>query len=185
MKRLIPAILTVLILAAVPFSCSKDKDSSAEANQEKNIAALVESILSSVEGSYVVYQDGVTRVVVTPGDPSDSLSDDGSATVYYAGYTLPGSTLSTANLFVTNYKEFAEEVSWSVSDSTVFQSVVLSPSDKNLLPGLRRGLPGVHRGEESVILFTSKYGFGGSRNGTINAHSALAYQIWVQAVNKE
>ena len=185
MKRLIPAILAALAFAILPVSCSKDKDTSTEANQEKNIEALVESILSSIEGSYAVYQNGVTRVVVTPGDPSDSLSADGSATVYYAGYTLPGSALSTANLFVTNYREFAEEISWNVSDSTVFQSVVLSPSDKELLSGLRRGLPGVHRGEESVILFSSKYGFGGNRNGTINAHSALAYQIWVQAVNNE
>ena len=178
-------IATVLVLAAFHVSCSKESDTSRDAGQEKNIAALVETILSSIEGSYAVYQDGVTRVVVTPGDSADSLSAEGTATAYYAGYTLPGPVLSVSNLFVTNSREIAEEVSWNVSDSTVFQSVTLSPSDKNLLSGLRRGLPGVHRGEEALILFSSKYGFGGNRNGTINAHSALAFHIWVEAINNE
>ena len=67
----------------------------------------------------------------------------------------------------------------------MFHSVVLSPSDKGLLSGIRKGLVGVHKGEESLILFTSRYGFGGNQNGTINAHSALAYQIWVEDINND
>ena len=175
--------LSVLVLFAC--SCSKDTDTSIAASQEKVIEALVSSLLSSNEGSYAVYNGGATRVVFNRGEGSDSLSANGSATLYYAGFTIPSASISTANLFSTNNKEFAEAASWSVSDSAVFQSVVLSPSDKGLLSGIRKGLVGVHKGEESLILFTSRYGFGGNQNGTINAHSALAYHIWVEDINND
>ena len=172
-------------LALCICSCSKDSDTSIAANQEKIIETLVNSLLSSNEGAYAVYNDGATRVVFNRGESSDSLAANGSATLYYAGFTLPSAAISTANLFVTNYKEFAEAASWSVSDSTVFQSITLSPSDNGLLSGIRKGLVGVHKGEESVILFTSRYGFGGKQNGTINAHSALAYHLWVEDIKND
>ncbi len=169
-------IASLFLLAAVlcHASCSKDSDTSIAANQEKNIESLVSSLLASSENGYAVYNDGAVRVVLARGEESDSLSAEGSADLYYAGFTVSGSSMSVANLFATNNKEFAESVSWSVSDSTSFQAVSLSPSDDSLLKGLRKGLVGVHAGEVSVILFTSKYGFGSKQNGTINAHSALA-----------
>ena len=54
-----------------------------------------------------------------------------------------------------------------------------------LLEGLRNGLIGVRNGEQCKILFSGKYGFGDEEFGIIPTNSALAYEIWVEAVSND
>ena len=96
MKKKITTIASALsVLVLFACSCSKDTDTSIAASQEKVIEALVSSLLSSSEGSYAVYNDGATRVVFDRGEGTDSLSVNGSATLYYAGFTIPSASISS------------------------------------------------------------------------------------------
>jgi len=114
----------------------------------------------------------------------DSLLWDGKVTLRYACYVLASATLSSSNLVATNVKSIATSAGWTLTDTTQFQSTTLT-LDKTLLEGLRLGLYGVQPGDEGVILFNGKFGFGNHIQGTIPALSALAYQIWIESIENE
>ena len=59
----------------------------------------------------------------------------------------------------------------------------LKLDDKDIVPGLRRGLAGVKEGQECFILFSGKYGFGKHELGTIPANAALVYHIKVESIS--
>ena len=178
--RYIAAACAALLIAGT--SCSKKALETVYSSQEKNIEALVKS-LSGTDGTAKVEQlDGVTRITVVQGDGA-ALEGKGKATFLYAGHFINSSTLSVSNLFVTNSKAYADKLKWSVSDTAAFQPLTVDLRQDDLLEGLRKGLPGVRAGDECYLLFTGRYGFGKGRMGTVPVHSALAYHLWVQAVD--
>ena len=102
---------------------------------------------------------------------------------YYAGYVFNGN-ISSSNLFATNHEPTATSSSFNAPGFPL-EVRIEDMSDSQLLKGLYNGLVGVQAGEECVILFSGKYGFGKKAVGTIPANSALAYHIWVESINND
>lgn len=176
-------LLTVAatLSAAMLASCEKDTDT-LFSNQEDKIASYVSSYLEDTT-KRAVYNGGSVRLVAAEGSGLDSLGASGKATINYAGYVFSGS-VSKSGLFATNMAEVGLEASWDLSDSTAFTPVQVDMRDKGLVTGLRNGLLGMKAGEEAIILFSGKYGFGKRPLGTIPANSALAYHVWVVSLDE-
>lgn len=174
-------LICALAAAAALFSCSKENIKTTYSTQEGYIESFLNSQLASDSTYYVVSNKGSQRLVVKEG-AGDSLAADGTVAFYYAGFVMASSTLSASNLFSTNNKELAGSQGWDLSDTTFFVPDTLSLSGSRLVEGLRNGLLGVKAGEECVILFSGKHGFGDRQLGTIPANSALAYHVLVTYV---
>ena len=174
------AIIYALILAFMAVSCTKEAQKTLYEKQEKLIENFVNAQLSANEEAEVVYNGGSVRVIVAAGDSEDTLSSDGTVSFYYAGYTLSGTAVSQSNLFATNREDIAS--GWDLSVEDAFEPVILKLDEASLVEGLRTGLKGVRTGEECYILFNSKHGYGDKAYGTIPAHAALVYRIWVNSI---
>lgn len=176
-------IIAIIFSALVIYACSKEEIKTTYSRQETNIETLVNSMMSSVDTAYVVYNKGVTRLVTVYGQEGDSLKSNGTVSFYYAGYVLTGSSISNSNLFATNSSEIAAAAQWTLSDESAFELKTVKLDDKDLVEGLRRGLVGVKPGQECYILFSGKYGFGKRPLGTIPANAALAFYIRVESIS--
>mgnify|MGYP002624861820 CR=1 FL=1 len=179
MKKSILIIAAAVMVSAV--SCMKQQIQSYYDNQESNI----EKFVDAAKGIRTVHNGGSTRVVMVEGDSADSLASNGIVSFYYAGYVMTGSSVSTSNLFATNFQDFATSSNWNITDTTGFVVETVKLDEEDLLPGLKNGLKGVRGGEECYILFTGKYGYGSHESGTIPAKSTLAYHIWVESISNE
>lgn len=175
-------LLVTLIALIMVFACSKEEVKLRYSRQEQNIESFVNSTLKSVDTAYVVYNKGVTRLVVVPGE-GDSLSVNGTVSFHYAGYVLSGTSVNASNMFATNSEEVAKGSGWTLSDDSVFEVKTVKLSESGFVKGLKYGLEGVKAGQECYILFSGKYGFGKRELGTIPANSALVYRIWVESVS--
>lgn len=182
-KTLALTLIAAAGIASALVGCTKEDVKTKYSRQEQNIESFVKSIKSKVDTSYAVYQNGVTRLVTTYGVGTDSLSSHGTVSFYYAGYVLNNASLNTGDMFATNSKDVAASAGWSLTDESVFEVKTLKLDDKDIVPGLRRGLVGVKEGQECFILFSGKYGFGKHELGTIPANAALAYHIKVESIS--
>lgn len=179
--KTITTIISIIILAA---ACQKEQETATFNAQEKRISTYVTAQLKADTSYRAIYKNGTTRLVIKKGT-GDSLSTSGTVSFYYAGYVFPSTTISSSNLFSTNYKEIRDAASWKLSDTTAFNILTLNIKSTDFLEGLKRALPGVKGGEECYILFSGKYGYRKRQVGTIPANSALAYHIWVESINNE
>ena len=177
-------MLSVLTVAAMAVSCTKESVKTMYSTQEKWIESFINSQTSSNEDAYVVSNKGSQRVVVATGE-GEELSENGTISFYYAGYVLKSSSISSSNLFATNKEEIATAASWNTSSEDRFDILTLNLSEADLVEGLKNGLVGVKGGEECYILFSAKYGFGKKPLGTIPANAALAYHIWAESTSNE
>jgi len=173
--RMIMALCLLLGICA----CTKSSIESTYNTQEVNIDSYVEKYLSSSPDTRVVYNESVVRMVLTEGEGAE-LDKEGSATVYYAGYIFNNGTMNASTLFATNDSDVAATSNWTISDESVFAPVELSLKG-DLVEGLKLGLRGARKGEDCLILFSGKYGFG-RQVGTIPANAALAYRVQVKDV---
>ena len=176
--------MIALIALVMVFACSKEEVKLRYSRQEQNIESFVNSTLKSVDTAYVVYNKGVTRLVVVPGD-GDSLSVNGTVSFHYAGYVLSGTSVNASDMFATNSEEVAKGSGWTLSDDSVFEVKTVKLSESGFVKGLKYGLAGVKAGQECYILFSGKYGFGKRELGTIPANSALVYRIWVESITND
>lgn len=175
-------VSAVLVAAALVSGCTKQSLENTYNNQESKIDTYINSLLAKDENLRVVHNSGAHRVVLVEGE-GDELTSRGSVAFYYAGYVFTNG-LSASNLFFTNDQATAESANWKVTGAD-FSVKVEDMADAELLKGLRNGLVGVKGGEECVIVFSGKYGFGKKAVGTIPANSALAYHVWVESVNND
>ncbi len=114
----------------------------------------------------------------------DSLRAGGTAVVWYACYTLRGSSLSISDLVATNDEELADSAGWDLSDKSRYHPDTLR-LDGSLVRGLQDGLDGVRIKDECFVLFTGEFGFENRERGTIPAGSALAYHIAIVNIDNE
>ncbi|MCQ2147139.1 MAG: FKBP-type peptidyl-prolyl cis-trans isomerase [Bacteroidales bacterium] len=161
--------------------CIKENAELMYSNQETKIDSFVKSTLDKNPSYTVTYNHGSVRITVVEGN-GPALEKKNSVSILYAGYTFNGG-LSSSGLFATNIKEIAKDSGWDVSDDSAFKPITVSPSDNNLVDGLANGLVGVKEGEECIILFSGKYGFGKKQNGTISANSAIAYHVLATSIS--
>ena len=189
MKKSTRILASALLVAALVPACNKEAVQLAYDKQEANIASFVEAQLKADNTATVTYKDGAVRVVLhdtlrREGLLADTLRTGGTVSFYYAGYTLPSSSVSSSNLFATNHKQTADAAGWRLSDTTAFKIQTLTLDD-SLLDGLQRGLEGVRNQDECYILFSGKYAYGSRIQGTIPARSALVYHIWVNSISND
>ena len=72
---------------------------------------------------------------------------------------------------------------WATTDPDAFNELTIDMAEDGLIEGLRKGLEGARPGDQLVVLFNSKFGFGRKAVGTVPANSALAYQLWITGVD--
>ncbi len=172
-----------LLTAALAFSsCIKEKLEETYNKQAEQIDKYVSSEKEKNEAYSVAYNEGSVRLTKVAGE-GPALAENGSVSLYYAGYTFSGS-LSSSNMFGTNHQETAEGASWNLTEPE-YSLLEIDMNDEGLLKGVWNGLIGVQAGEECEILFSGKYAFGNSRFGIIPARSALAFKIWVVGVSND
>ncbi len=178
------AALAVLILGAATMllGCSKQSLQTTYDNQDKKIDQFIQSQLNSGSAVRVYADGGVNRLVAVEGEGTDSLSTSGTVTFFYTAYTFSGS-VSKTNIFSTNDPETIKSGTWSGVTDADTTAVTVNLQSSDLVQGLRRGLFGVRKGENCMILFSGKYGFGNKSIGTIPANSALLYDVRVTAID--
>lgn len=182
MRRfLVISFVLILVLAA---SCGKSQLASTYDTQEKNIESIVSTLVSRNDSATVDRIKDAVRVTVAYGD-GPALEKGGAVAFYYAGYYISGSSLSSSNVFATNYETFAKSIKWSVTDSTAFDIKTVRLSSDELVEGLRDGMEGVKGGDECYVLFNGKYGFGKKKIANVPSNSALAYHIWIKSVSND
>ena len=189
MKKSTRILASVLLLAGLVPACNKESVQLTYDKQETNIASFVDAQLKKDETATVTYKNGTVRVVLhdtlqREGLLADTLRAGGTVSFYYAGYTLSGANVTSANMFATNHKETADAAGWRLSDTTAF-TIATIVLDDSLLDGLQRGLEGVRGQDECYILFSGKYAYGNRVQGTIPARSALVYHIWVNSISND
>lgn len=180
-KKTFCAALAAIIFAAA--GCTKQSLEQTYNKQESKIDSFVTSTLSKDENCTVSYNDGAVRLTLVPGEGPE-LSKDGVISFYYAGYVFNGS-ISPSALFATNHEETASAARWNISGDDAFTIVSAELASAGFVDGLAKGLVGVKAGEECIILFSGKHGFGKKSVGTIPANSALAYHIWVSSISND
>jgi len=183
----------ILLLASafiIFSSCVKEKLETTYNRQEDQIDKYIASNMyvkytedgeTRTDTLEVVYNGGSSRLILEEGT-GEKLTDKGTVSFYYAGYTFTGSKPSTSTLFTTNHQETA--ASWALTDQN-FSLYTIDMSDAELIDGLRKGLIGVRSNEHCQILFSGKYAFGKKALGIIPANSAVLFEIWVEAVSND
>ena len=180
-RRNIAAAMLAAILCVASTGCRKQSLESTYSSQEERIDSYITSQMESNEDYELVHNNGSNRIIIQAGS-GNALAPGGTVSFYYAGYMFSGS-ISASNMFATNWQAVAEESGWSLTDADYSVKTVRLTEDE-LIDGLLYGLEGVRAGEECLILFSGKYGFGNRQVGTIPANSALAYHIRVESVSE-
>lgn len=175
--------LAVLAVALAMFSCSKEGVDKEYAVQETNIEKIVETMLAGEDNQSVLVSNKCSQRVIMKAGEGEGLGRNGTVTFRYAGYTITSTSISSSNLFATNHEETAASAGWSLEGEGLFEPVTLKLPEAGLVKGLADGMEGVKSGEECMILFSGRYGFGKHDLGTIPANSALAYHLWVENVS--
>lgn len=172
-------ILTASALLAA--SCTKQSLETLYSSQESAIDSYIESLLEQNPDTEIeiVYNNGSNRAVLVQGDGTEA-GQGSTVTVSYAAYIFSRG-ISSSNLIATNDEAIATEAGWTVTEPD-YTPVSINLSDKDLIDGLKNGLQGVKPGEECIILFSGKHGYGKKKHGSIPANSALAYHINVLSV---
>lgn len=182
MKNLVKILLLSFVLFV--FGCSKSDIETQYANQETRIESFLNAQLSANPEAYTVSNGGVERLVLVEGSGAE-LESNGTVSFYWAGYVMNGNNLTSNNLFATNVEELATAAGLDTSDSAVYSIRTLDLSDTELIEGLQKGMKGVKGGQECIILFSGKYGYGNKSLGTIPANAALAFHLWVESVSND
>lgn len=165
-------------------SCAKAQLRKTYEKQREYIEQIASTQLTTDSTATLSENGGVLRITLhdTLGTDRPALAEGGTVTLHYACQLITGSSLSaTSNLMDTNHAGTAQTAKWNTGDSSRFSPVTLRV-DKLLVEGLRLGLPGVRAGDECYILFTGEKGYGAKTRGNIPAGSALAYHLWIGAV---
>ena len=150
-------LATVLLIA---ISCESEVRE-ANINQNKYIDDYIQRQYPDNE---IVRYEGAVRVVLTDtlrGVPSVAQGD--SVYLYYAGYTF-GQNGPTGQF--------------------VLDSGMVRVGKGDLITGLDRGLVGAHLGEESLILFPARLGYGTDAVGLVPENTALMFDLVVARIKK-
>ena len=173
-------LIAIIAAAALSAACTKSEINNTYTSQSEKIEKYVSTLLDSNPDMRVVYNESVLRLVTAEGSGTE-LEQGGTASILYAGYNFNTTSMSKSTLFATNDSDVAASNGWTLTDESIFDAVDVCLSDDDIVKGLRMGLEGAREGEECLILFSGKYGFG-KQVGTIPANAALAYSVKIQKV---
>jgi len=146
--------------AASLFCSCESENALAIVNQEAKIDTY---ITSNYKDNEVVRNGGSNRVIVSAGDSTAFVEKGDTVSLNLVGHVFTG------------------------TPSTEFYSsdVTLPVDEKNMMEGLCNGLVGATPYEESVILFSAKYGYYNSAVGLVPAMSSLMFKVTVLNIVKK
>ena len=161
--------------------CDKSTLELKYAEQEKRIEQFINSTLSknNLDENALTRNGGSNRITIVPGE-GEALIKGGKIEMLISGYIFNGN-ISANSLFYTNDEAIAQQAKWD-TESNIFGPETFTLNEKDLLKGLVYGLEGVKAGEECIVIFSGKYGFGKHKTGIIPANSALAYIVKVVSI---
>ena len=153
-------LIAAFVLSLTLVSCESDKALSI-VNQEKAIDTY---ITSKYPNNEVVRNGGSNRIIISRDSSRmmPKIAKGDSAYIYYRGYVF---TNSPSTLF-------AED------------SAFVKVGSGKLIPGLDNGLVDAELGEESLILFSAKYGYYDQSVGLVPSMSALMFDVFVSMIKK-
>jgi len=132
----------------------------ANVNQDKYID---DYITANFADNTVYREDGVCRVVITPGQASAPVVEKGdSVYLFYAGYT---------------FGQNGPEAQFTLDSSMV-------RIGSGLVRGLEKGLPGAQLGEESLVIFSADDGYGSTQVGLVPENTALMFDVIIADIKK-
>ncbi len=171
---LLPALC---LLGGILFSCSSNEKQNAIIKQEENIDKYLST---TFKDSVVIRRNGSNRVVTRVSPAGNVLEYGDTIYMYYAGWVFNS---RPTTLFATNWESVARNNNFVLTDSnwTILKACY---DEHSFIPGLNDGLYGIREGEDAVIVFSAKYGFGDSAVGLVPALSALLYEVLVIRIDK-
>ncbi len=151
----------LILIASLTFfamtACQADK-LIVLTNQEEQIDSYISKEFPENE---VLRLDGANRIIITPGSgPQAAIGD--SIRFSYEAYVFQGRPVG---------------MFWSDSANVVLGS-------RYLVEGLNRGMEGMRLGEQSLIIFSAKYGFYDQSPGIVPSMSALMYNVLLTGIKK-
>jgi len=171
---LLPALC---LLGAVLFSCSSNEKQNIIIKQEESIDKYLSS---AFKDSVVIRRNGSNRVVTRISPAGNVLEYGDTVYMYYAGWVFNNQPTS---LFATNWESVARDNNFVLTDSD-WDILKTCYDEHSFIPGLNDGLYGIREGEDAIIVFSAKYGFGDSAVGLVPALSALLYEVLVIRIDK-
>ncbi|HIZ85745.1 MAG TPA: hypothetical protein IAC04_04570 [Candidatus Coprenecus stercoravium] len=180
MRTLRIAVIATAAVAAF-LSCTNQDKQLTIADQE---AAIDNYVAQNFAENPVSYHNGSVRVTIIDSSfiaPPDSLVYGDTLSFFYAGYVF---TNGPSDLFSTNNKAVAAQNNFSLTDSDSTAKELVFTKDC-MVPGLVNGLYGVKERGHYIILFSAEHGFYDRYVYNIPKLSALAFEVWIEAVRKK
>lgn len=160
MKSPIRPCLLLAALLLLTCSCASEVRE-ANINQNKYIDDYIHSRYPDND---IVRNDEIVRIILVDtlkGVPAIETGD--SVYLFIAGAT------------------FAQN---GPTDIFMIDTTTVRVGKGDLIEGLDKGLVGAHLGEESLILFPSKYGYGRNSVGLVPENTALLFNVAIAAIKK-
>lgn len=152
-------IILILLTIFAAVSCESEKEL-ALVSQESQIDSYIQQTFAEYP---LVRSNGTNRVVLQEGTTSVKAAKGDSLELIFEGYifTLKGPSLKF------------------VSDTAM-----VALDNSSLIKGLEYGLEGASHGEESVIIFSAKYGYQDKAVGLVPSMSPLLFNTFITKIKK-
>lgn len=149
MKRFLLFIPVLVLFVA----CESDNELTILSQED----AIDKYILGNFPENEVVRSNGSNRVIISQGVDNASVAKGDSVTMIIEGYVFDG---APTKLFLQD-------------------SVKVSVTRNEMVQGLYDGIIGADLYEQSLIIFSSKYGYYDEQVGIIPSMSALMYNVLI------
>lgn len=157
----------------ISVSCAKEDRNNTIIDQEKSI----DTYISGLSDVTVIRKGGSNRLIVLAGAGDDSLAFGDSVYFYYSAYTFSS---GKGTLFATNDTIVAKANGFSASGEPYAAKLGVT----DMVSGLKNGMLGMKKNENSNIVFSAKYGFNNSVVYNVPKLTPLFYDITVTKIIK-
>lgn len=191
--------LRMVVAVLFFFSCSKTDEQLNETAQESSIDTYMNNYVTTEntkrekeieDGKETDYYPeflemelkGGARVILLEASKEGSalfLERGDSVSFYFAAYLFSN---GPSTLFATNDAGVAEDA--LVLDDMEFGAKKKLYDSDNLIRGLYDGLEGASEGDQLMIVFSSKYGYGNSSVTSVPKLSPLLYLVYIDKIIK-
>jgi len=150
-----------LVLSVFFFfvSCESDKELTLVSQEE----SIENYIVSNYPENDIVRSNGANRVILTEGYDVKSVAKGDSVSLLIEGYTFES---APSKLFLQD-------------------SIKVAVEKDQLVQGLYDGLLGAELYEQSLIIFSAKYGYYDDQVGIIPSMTALLYNVLITDIKKK
>lgn len=174
-KQTVKILLIVGALSTL-FSCDKQDKDITMSQQDSAVDKYLQS--QQEAGKRVVVTDGIGRVVLEEGEGEEAAKGN-LVTFEYGAYIFSG---GKGAIFDTNISDLATSSGLDISQKLNYGEQYVGAG--KMIKGLDVGLAGVKRGEHSLIVFSSRHGYGDKSTGLVPKLSPLIFEVWIKDIKK-